>query len=219
MAKEVTLAIIFALIFGVASQSQLRIARACEGSELKIVCNGQDTIEVVRANYGRTLPGVCPGAYDTNTKCHNQKKSLEVVLGSCSDKSSCVIQASNGVFGDPCVGTYKYLEVHYHCKPQVHMARACENSDLKIDCNGHGTIEIVSANYGRTLSGVCPGAQDTNKNCNNQKISVEIVNKSCATKTSCVVHASNGVFGDPCVGTYKYLEVQYRCRRHDVYYA
>ena len=26
------------------------------------------------------------------------------------------MSASNGVFGDPCVGTYKYLEVSYDCK-------------------------------------------------------------------------------------------------------
>ncbi|XP_065667089.1 uncharacterized protein LOC100200514 isoform X4 [Hydra vulgaris] len=191
---------------------QVPIARACEGSNLKIDCNGKGLIEIVDANYGRTVSGVCPGANDLNTKCDNKKKSLEVINNVCSAKSSCIITASNTVFGDPCVGTYKYLEVQYRCKPQVPIARACEGSDLKIDCNGKGVIEIVDANYGRTVSGVCPGANDLNTKCDNKKKSLEIIHNTCSNKCSCTVKASNNVFGDPCVGTYKYLEVQYKCK-------
>lgn len=34
---------------------------------------------------------------------------------SCNLKPSCSIGSNNGVFGDPCVGTYKYTEIHYQC--------------------------------------------------------------------------------------------------------
>lgn len=43
--------------------------------------------------------------------------TLEIIcLYSCNGKNSCTIRASNSVFGDPCVGTYKYLEVSYVCE-------------------------------------------------------------------------------------------------------
>lgn len=34
----------------------------------------------------------------------------------CNKKNSCTIRASNAVFGDPCGGIYKYLEVAYLCE-------------------------------------------------------------------------------------------------------
>lgn len=34
-------------------------------------------------------------------------------------------------------------------------ARACQNSDLQIKCNSRETIEIISANYGRTNKLIC----------------------------------------------------------------
>ncbi|XP_065667087.1 rhamnose-binding lectin isoform X2 [Hydra vulgaris] len=204
----------FAFVFfvGVAHAQVLRTSRACEGYGLKIDCTGHGVIEVVSANYGRTLSNVCPGAQSSNVKCNNQAKSLEVARKSCSGRSSCLIQATNAVFGDPCVGTYKYLEVQYRCKVPVHVARACEGFDLKIVCNSHEVIEVLNANYGRTLSNVCPGAQSSNVKCNNQPKSLVVVRNSCSGRSSCVIKASNAVFGDPCVGTYKYLEVQYQCK-------
>ena len=33
----------------------------------------------------------------------------------CQGESSCEVQATNGVFGDPCGGTYKYLSAVYEC--------------------------------------------------------------------------------------------------------
>ncbi|XP_002157192.2 uncharacterized protein LOC100205717 isoform X1 [Hydra vulgaris] len=189
-----------------------QVARACEGKELRIDCNEDETIEVINANYGRNLVGICPGSNDMNTKCNHHKKSYDVVQSSCSTKSSCTVKAENAVFGDPCVGTYKYLEVQYNCKPKPQVARACEGNDLKIDCNGKGTINVVNANYGRTLAGVCPGANDSNTKCDNQKKSIEIVQNNCSSKSSCIVKAANSLFGDPCYGTYKYLEVQYTCK-------
>ncbi|XP_065667031.1 rhamnose-binding lectin-like isoform X2 [Hydra vulgaris] len=188
-----------------------QVVRACEWNDLKIDCNANEEIEVVYANYGRTLAGICPGSNEINTKCNHQKTSYDVVQSSCSAKSSCVVKATNAVFGDPCVGTFKYLEVRYNCKPKLQIARACEGNDLKIDCNGKGKIEVVNANYGRTLPGLCPAGDTSNTKCDNKKKSIEIVQYNCSSKPSCIVKAANEVFGDPCFGTYKYLEVQYTC--------
>lgn len=38
-----------------------------------------------------------------------------ICIHRCNGKNSCVVSVSNSVFGDPCVGTFKYLEVAYTC--------------------------------------------------------------------------------------------------------
>ncbi|XP_065665593.1 L-rhamnose-binding lectin CSL3-like [Hydra vulgaris] len=177
----------------------VHVAQACEGSSLKISCNGHGVINVLNANYGRKLSDICPGAQSSNIICYNQAKSLAVIRNSCSGRSSCTIQATNAILGDPCVGTYKYLEiikrVFSSSIPQVNVVHACEGNNLRIDCNGNGNTKILQANYGTTLSYVCPG----------------VTHVHCSGKSSCTIAASNAVFGDPCVGTYKHLEVLNRC--------
>lgn len=41
---------------------------------------------------------------------------MSLCLHSCNGKNRCSINVSNSVFGDPCSGTYKYLEVAYICE-------------------------------------------------------------------------------------------------------
>ena len=45
--------------------------------------------------------------------------------------------------------------------------------------------------------------------------SFDEVDDRCGGESECEVSASNSVFGDPCRGTYKYLEVGYRCSREN----
>lgn len=40
---------------------------------------------------------------------------LSHCIHSCNGKNSCTVRVSNSVFGEPCVGTYKYLDVAYVC--------------------------------------------------------------------------------------------------------
>ncbi|PWA29456.1 hypothetical protein CCH79_00017093, partial [Gambusia affinis] len=47
-----------------------------------------------------------------------------------------------------------------------------------------------------------------------QGSSKDKVAKSCNGKQSCSIRAANSVFGEPCAGTYKYLEVEYKCQQH-----
>uniref|UniRef100_A0A3Q4MGL7 SUEL-type lectin domain-containing protein n=1 Tax=Neolamprologus brichardi TaxID=32507 RepID=A0A3Q4MGL7_NEOBR len=118
--------------------------------------------------------------------------------------------SSNSVFGDPCVGTYKYLEVAYTCQFQT---VTCEGSEAELQC---GEILVIHrADYGRhdqtTCSDLQPRCRLRNVLCSSPA-SNEVVAASCNGKNSCTISASNSVFGDPCVGTYKYLEVVYTCQ-------
>ena len=38
-----------------------------------------------------------------------------IIENLCNGKESCLINADNSVFGDPCQGTVKYVEVDYNC--------------------------------------------------------------------------------------------------------
>ncbi|XP_035863964.1 L-rhamnose-binding lectin SML-like [Sander lucioperca] len=81
------------------------------------VHNNGGVISVQEALYGRADSVTCgegkPQEQLANTEC-----SLEGtmdILKSCDGKNSCIIKASNSVFGGPCPGTFKYLEVAYVC--------------------------------------------------------------------------------------------------------
>merc|ERR1712159_496745 len=41
--------------------------------------------------------------------------SMGVVSKACDGKAKCQVAVTNGVFGDPCGGTYKYLTVSFTC--------------------------------------------------------------------------------------------------------
>ncbi|XP_002159597.1 L-rhamnose-binding lectin ELEL-1 isoform X1 [Hydra vulgaris] len=98
------------------------------------------------------------------------------------------------------------------CKlSEPNIARACEHYSLSIDCKGDGYIEVVSANYGRTVSTLCPGGNSQNVNCTNEFNSINVIASKCDGMPSCNILAENSIFTDPCVGTYKYLEVKYYC--------
>uniref|UniRef100_A0A3Q2PNL4 L-rhamnose-binding lectin CSL3-like n=1 Tax=Fundulus heteroclitus TaxID=8078 RepID=A0A3Q2PNL4_FUNHE len=89
---------------------------ACEGSVAQLQCDKGQLISVSRATYGRSDQKTCssgrPANQLTNVQCSG---NADKVAQSCNGKQSCSIRAANSVFGDPCVGTYKYLEVDYLC--------------------------------------------------------------------------------------------------------
>ncbi|KAI1280468.1 Adhesion G protein-coupled receptor L3 [Halotydeus destructor] len=49
-------------------------------------------------------------------------RSFKVIQEACVNKRTCTLPASSGYFGDPCPGTYKYLEAHYQCSPSSGVA-------------------------------------------------------------------------------------------------
>eukprot|EP00058_Branchiostoma_floridae_P027790 XP_002613281.1 hypothetical protein BRAFLDRAFT_68246 [Branchiostoma floridae] len=89
-------------------------ARVCEHQTLSLRCPTGQYINIISALYGRILPSsVCSGPVRT-TNC-NSTNSLKVVTDSCNGRGNCSVTANNGVFGDPCGGTFKYLEVACSC--------------------------------------------------------------------------------------------------------
>uniref|UniRef100_A0A3B3WM65 SUEL-type lectin domain-containing protein n=1 Tax=Poecilia mexicana TaxID=48701 RepID=A0A3B3WM65_9TELE len=181
-------------------------------------------IYVTSASYGRTNKKTCsagrPADQLENTECYTYR---EEVGERCNGKQWCKVRASNYVFGNPCYGTYKYLEVEYICYEQkpipiIRSVVACEESVADIWCES-GYISVISATYGRrdhtTCSEGIPEEQTRKTDCAMSKhqvtISRELIHR-CDGESECPFFASSSVLGDPCVGTFKYLEVKYVCK-------
>jgi hypothetical protein len=87
---------------------------ANEGSNLTLSApNGNVFTEVLFASYG--TPTGSNGLYRTS-QCHSVS-SVQEVNNIFIGQSSGTISADNGVFGDPCGGTYKYLTVALKYSP------------------------------------------------------------------------------------------------------
>lgn len=80
------------------------------GSLRTVRCYRGKKINIIEANYGRLTGGqICPGPIKT-TYC-GAARSQAKVRTVCQGKPQCVLQAKNSIYGDPCRGTKKYLEV------------------------------------------------------------------------------------------------------------
>ena len=182
----------------------------CEGQSRTISCSGETRINVRSANFGRTEgPTVCPHPSIQTTDC-SAPVSLERVRDRCQGQTTCILEASNNIFGDPCPGTYKYLQVDFNCVAPDNII-TCEGQSRTISCLGGTTIYVQSANYGRTEgASVCPHPSIQTTDCTAPE-SLERVRDRCQGQTTCIIEASNNIFGDPCPGTYKYLEVEFVC--------
>lgn len=88
----------------------------------------------------------------------------------------------------------------------------CQNQELTLHC-GHGrVIKIRHANYGRTNYYTCPRGNLHTDDCESSDTK-KIVKSRCNGKRRCRLRATNSIFGNPCHGTTKYLEVTFTCDR------
>ncbi|KAF6732804.1 L-rhamnose-binding lectin CSL2 [Oryzias melastigma] len=171
-------------------------------------------ISVQSALYGRANKVICsegrPPQQTSNTGC-SQSGTRNFVKTRCSGKKVCEISTNDVNSPDPCTGTYKYLQTNFTCLPAIHLI-ACENSYAHLYCDRGQVISVFGADYGRQDKAVCyasrPPSQVENVYCSNP---TQIVAQSCDGKNSCSIRVNNSVFGDPCVGTYKYLQLSYVC--------
>jgi hypothetical protein len=87
----------------------------------------------------------------------------------------------------------------------------CEHEHLYIRCHDNGFIRVYRAMYGRKDNTTCQAAAGLidNTDCNGDVTGQ--VQRACNLQQECYLEANNAVFGDPCVGTYKYLIVDYEC--------
>uniref|UniRef100_A0A3P8PCI5 SUEL-type lectin domain-containing protein n=1 Tax=Astatotilapia calliptera TaxID=8154 RepID=A0A3P8PCI5_ASTCA len=141
----------------------------------------------------------------------SQHHKLKAIKKSCDGKKTCDIDIQ--IFGTPVPGACKYLDTTFACFPAVH-STACEGSNANLRCDEGEAIVVYWADYGRRDTTTCsqhrPTHEIQNAHCPNPTTKVA---DSCNGKSSCIIEASNSVFGDPCPGTYKYLEVAYDCER------
>ncbi|KAM6976975.1 L-rhamnose-binding lectin CSL3-like [Aplochiton taeniatus] len=128
---------------------------SCEGQDARLDC-GVNLIKVVAANYGRRDKQTCsigrPVNQVTKTDCI-LSSSLSEVAKRCEGKSSCSVPANNGVFSDPCVGTFKYLQVSYTCVAVLQPSEPFRSE----------VIDVKSANYGRSDRTTCSFEQPASK--------------------------------------------------------
>ncbi|MCU0661384.1 MAG: carbohydrate-binding protein [Myxococcota bacterium] len=99
-----------------------------ENQTASLACPAGQTIASLSfASYG-TPTGACPGGFALSS-CH-AASSLDKVKASCLAKPSCSVVAGNGVFGDPCGGTFKKLAIVYACG---NIPDACPNDPNKVE--------------------------------------------------------------------------------------
>ena len=94
-------------------------ATTCEWQSLTLRCGRGRVIRVLYAIYGRRNRHVCAknkSIKTTNCRARNSKK---IAAKTCNGKRTCRLKATNGVFGDPCKGTFKYLSVNYRCESKL----------------------------------------------------------------------------------------------------
>ena len=101
--------------------ADLKVAIVCESYLMNLDCTNGEVLDIVEANYGRQDMTTCSNAFSwiqkrhlENTNCVS-KSSEEKTIMQCQGKPSCKLPSKNSFFGDPCGGTYKYLQVRYKC--------------------------------------------------------------------------------------------------------
>ncbi|KAH3755156.1 L-rhamnose-binding lectin ELEL-1-like isoform X3 [Dreissena polymorpha] len=87
----------------------------CEGKMVTLTCSVAKKIQINWAMYGEDQGARHCSKTNTITVRCLAENAMETVQNLCENRSSCEIEASNAVFGDPCQGVYKYLHVKYTC--------------------------------------------------------------------------------------------------------
>lgn len=86
----------------------------CQNRRGSLRCPRRKRIKILYANYGRTQRRVCPHISINTTRCFSIR-STAIIRRACNGRSSCRLYAKNRIYGDPCWGTYKYIDVKYQC--------------------------------------------------------------------------------------------------------
>ncbi|KAF5907286.1 rhamnose-binding lectin-like, partial [Clarias magur] len=189
----------------------------CEGHVQRLTCE-TGLIKVKSSLYGRTDRVTCstslPPAQVANTNCVSR---IATIADRCNGLRECELKTDLLGNSDPCKGTYKYYNTTYDCI-NGHAVEVCEEDSRKLDC-GTDSIQVINANYGRANSRTCsngiPDFQTRNTNCYAPR-TFSTVSAQCNGQKRCTVRASNTIFTDPCVGTFKHLTVSYVCTKEIV---
>ena len=94
--------------------------------------------------------------------------------------------------------------------------QVCEHDNFHLECNPGQIISVLSALYGRQTSSICAHGSIETHSCAATS-SLDVIRQNCNGHRTCDIMASNDVFGDPCRGTFKYLDIQYKCDGRQCY--
>uniref|UniRef100_A0A8C5AM67 SUEL-type lectin domain-containing protein n=1 Tax=Gadus morhua TaxID=8049 RepID=A0A8C5AM67_GADMO len=179
---------------------------ACELSTAELIC--EEVIKVIGAFYGRNDRTTCiygrPNKQIEKVTCLSTT-ATSTVAKSCDGKRRCTVYAVNSKFGDPCYGTFKYLELAYTCE--------CKQRFLQC---GFSLLEftLIGAFYGRADRTTCiygrPDRKFNKIDCFTRTAN-RVVAERCNSKSRCSIYAVNSIFSDPCPETYKYIQTTYTC--------
>ncbi|GAB1606383.1 adhesion G protein-coupled receptor L2-like isoform X3 [Argonauta hians] len=170
-------------IFGVFLQMKVqsmepkeRVVFVCEKNNLTVDCGDTGIIRIIRANYGRFTINQCnffAQLEGWNIQCHS-KQSIQVARERCDGRVKCKIPAENSIFGgDPCSGTFKYLEVHYICEkdsaptfPKSQVAEVGETVELMCSKEkfGDSAIQRIARIKWTKVDGRLPKKAKRNRN-------------------------------------------------------
>ncbi|XP_020560129.1 L-rhamnose-binding lectin SML-like isoform X1 [Oryzias latipes] len=203
-----------ALCLFMASAVSAETVTTCENDSVQVLQCANGVINIQSALYGRADMQTCnesrPASQLNDTMC-SLRGVEDFIRSSCDLKTSCEINMNDIRTSDPCPGTYKYLQTTFTCLQAVHLI-TCENDEAQLICSPGCVIYVYGANYGRRDQTICSEGQlpsvVENRHCSNP---TNLVAQSCNELESCTIPATNAIFGDPCYGTYKYLELAYIC--------
>jgi large repetitive protein len=160
---------------------------------------------VLQDNAGDNLTVSANGTFTFPTSvASGNAYAVTVLTPPSSPAQSCVVTNGSGTITGIAVSN-----VTVACTNVVICSTAAENGNIMLSCpTGQKITALDFASYG-TPNGSC-GAFTTSS-CNATTSTMDVTT-SCVGLNSCTVAASNGVFGDPCVGTVKRLYVEARCQ-------
>ncbi|XP_022778804.1 L-rhamnose-binding lectin CSL3-like, partial [Stylophora pistillata] len=165
---------------------------------------------------------------DANAECNNTLGSYNCTCKDgfhgngtrCTDLDECasgthgcdVNAECNNILGSyNCTCIYGFNGNGTNCTEKVWSITICERKPNRIiSCENERKIDAVYANFGRLDRVTCVHGVMSNTNCRAVN-SLSTVQTKCNGKVSCELAATNSDFGDPCAGTYKYLEVKFKC--------
>ena len=85
----------------------------CELRTKTFSCPFGSKIWIDNGMYGRLTKTICSYGSLRNMSCSSDVTNI--VREKCQNNMICKLQATNEIYGDPCSGTFKYLQIHYRC--------------------------------------------------------------------------------------------------------
>lgn len=101
---------------------------------MSISCDPDETIQVIRANYGRFSIAICNkhGYTEWSVNCIAHQ-TTRILQRRCDGEQDCSLPVNSNIFGgDPCPGTRKYVEVHYACSSKHPMAGGVSSTTRRL---------------------------------------------------------------------------------------